>query len=173
MRRWIAGRKHHWTWWNLDLNLRRAVKMAHLHLHVQATGYALLISLLERNREDFDQFLVFWRCFLSPQGLMYWQLLRHGEEVRAGRRCFTPIAAQGVIASTPVVEPGTSSTRQRDAVSRCLRHGAPAIARVSPPALRCVCGWSRALWYLASRLLCGSCLCGSSLCGSFPCGSSL
>lgn len=61
-------------------------EMAHLHLHVQATGYALLISLLERNRDDFDQFLVFWRCFLSPQGLMYWQLLRHGEEVCA-RRC--------------------------------------------------------------------------------------
>jgi len=146
MRRWIAGRKHHWTWWNLDLNLRRAVKMAHLHLHVQATGYALLISLLERNREDFDQFLVFWRCFLSPQGLMYWQLLRHGEEVRAGRRCFTPIAAQGVLPHpllNPAPAPQGSATLCRAAC-------------VTAPLRSHECRRRPCAAYVGGRVLCGT-----------------
>ena len=43
---------------------------------MQATGYGLLISVLQRERGDFDRFLRFWRRFLTPKGLMYWQLLR-------------------------------------------------------------------------------------------------
>lgn len=46
-------------------------------------GYGLLISVLQRERGDFDGFLRFWRRFLTPKGLMYWQLLRStGGEVR-------------------------------------------------------------------------------------------
>ena len=49
----------------------------------QATGYGLLISVLQRERGDFDGFLRFWRRFLTPKGLMYWQLVRGGDgEVR-------------------------------------------------------------------------------------------
>lgn len=50
---------------------------------MQATGYGLLISVLQRERGDFDGFLRFWRRFLTPKGLMYWQLVRGGDgEVR-------------------------------------------------------------------------------------------
>ena len=46
---------------------------------MQATGYGLLISVLQRERSDFDGFLRFWRRFLTPKGLMYWQLVRGGD----------------------------------------------------------------------------------------------
>ena len=49
------------------------------HWNVQATGYGLLISVLQRERGDFDGFLRFWRRFLTPKGLMYWQLVRGGD----------------------------------------------------------------------------------------------
>ncbi len=48
----------------------------------QATGYGLLVSVLQRNRADFDGFLRFWRQFLTEHGLMFWQLLRHNGVVR-------------------------------------------------------------------------------------------
>ena len=35
--------------------------------------------MLQRERGDFDGFLRFWRRFLTPGGLMYWQLLRGGD----------------------------------------------------------------------------------------------
>ena len=54
-------------------------RCAQLYPRVQATGYGLLISVLQRERSDFDGFLRFWRRFLTPKGLMYWQLVRGGD----------------------------------------------------------------------------------------------
>ena len=42
----------------------------------QAIGYGMLISVLGRNRGDFDGLLAFYHMFTNQQGLMNWQLLR-------------------------------------------------------------------------------------------------
>ncbi len=55
------------------------MQLRHCLSVAQATGYGLLISVLQRERGDFDGFLRFWRRFLTPGGLMYWQLLRGGD----------------------------------------------------------------------------------------------
>jgi len=51
----------------------------------EATGYGLLVSVLQRNRADFDGFLRFWRLFLTEHGLMYWQLLNHDGVIKPNR----------------------------------------------------------------------------------------
>ena len=43
----------------------------------------MLISVLGRNRGDFDGLLAFYNMFLNARGLMSWQLLLRGGEVRS------------------------------------------------------------------------------------------
>lgn len=50
---------------------------------MQAIGYGMLISVLGRNRRDFDGLLAFYRMFINAQGLMSWQLIKRGSEVGA------------------------------------------------------------------------------------------
>ena len=45
----------------------------------QATGYGLLFSVLQRERSNFDGLSRFWRRFLTPKGLMYWQVVRESD----------------------------------------------------------------------------------------------
>jgi len=50
-----------------------------------AMGYGMLVSVLGRNKGDFDGLLAFYHMFTNRQGLMNWQLLRRRSgEVRAG-----------------------------------------------------------------------------------------
>jgi len=50
----------------------------------QAMGYGMLVSVLGRNKGDFDGLLAFYHMFTNRQGLMNWQLLRRRSgEVRA------------------------------------------------------------------------------------------
>jgi hypothetical protein len=77
--------------------------------HAQATGYGLLISVLLRERGDFDGFLRFWRRFLTPGGLMYWQLLRGGD----GEVGFAPTEAP------PLPARPLSCPQQPARMSRC------------------------------------------------------
>ncbi len=47
-------------------------------------GYGMLVSVLGRNKGDFDGLLAFYHMFTNRQGLMNWQLLRRRSgEVRA------------------------------------------------------------------------------------------
>lgn len=41
----------------------------------------MLISVLGRNRHDFDGLLAFYRMFTTKRGLMCWQLIKRGSEV--------------------------------------------------------------------------------------------
>ena len=42
----------------------------------------MLISVLGRNRHDFDGLLAFYQMFTTERGLMCWQLIKCGSEVR-------------------------------------------------------------------------------------------
>lgn len=44
-------------------------------------GYGMLISVLGRNRHDFDRLLAFYQMFTNARGLMCWQLIKRGSEV--------------------------------------------------------------------------------------------
>ena len=52
--------------------------------------------MLQKERSDFDGFLRFWRHFLTPQGLMYWQLLRGNDGKVTGYNSTTPCCGLSV-----------------------------------------------------------------------------
>lgn len=90
---------------------------------MQATGYGLLVSVLQRNRADFDGFLRFWRLFLTEHGLMYWQLLNHdGVASLRDSPCVCKFMSVTCREVTPLVEGLVGVSASWESENACIVH---------------------------------------------------